>query len=106
MKNSILNRLFENDPPLCSLFWDREDEYREWIDTHPDGFVANCDKQGRVANYPMLHNVAHKLVSSTKINNYTTNDYFKVCAPDRESLEIWAKNHGLRLTQCTLKKCL
>jgi len=80
-----------------------EDEYRVWIDNNLNGFVVNCDKKGQMPQYPMLHNVAHKSVSSTKINNYTTNDYFKVCSSDKESLEIWAKNRGLKLTQC--KKC-
>jgi hypothetical protein len=70
MKNLLHDRLLENDSSLRSLFWDREDEYREWLDTNPDGFVANCDKRGQVAQYPMLHKTAHKAIPSTKINNY------------------------------------
>ena len=105
MKNHILDSLLKNDPPSCRLFWDSEDGYREWLGTNPNGFVVNCDKQGKVPQYPMLHNVTHKLISSPKINNYTTNNYFKVCAPDKESLESWAKNRGLKLTQCSIKKC-
>ena len=100
MINLMLNSLFENSPSSCELFWDNEDGYRKWLANNPNGFVVNCDKRVQNPQYPMLHNVSHKLVSSTKINNYTTNDYFKVCSPDKESLELWAKNRGVKLTQC------
>ena len=105
MTKPILDRLFETDPLSCELFWDRENEYREWLDTNPNGFVVNCDKKGPTDRwkYPMLHKVVDKNLSNRE--NYTTGAYFKVCAPDKESLEIWAKNRGLKLTQCSRKEC-
>lgn len=72
------------------LFKNREDEYLGWIEKNHNGYVLNIDEPQVFANYPMIHKASHKLLSSPKIGNFTTAQYFKVCSVDRDLLEKWA----------------
>lgn len=107
MHKLSLQHLTSADPHSCKLFWDKEQEYRKWVaDNQETGFIVACDKAGVMTQYPMIHRASHKLLSSEKIHNYTTGDYFKVCALDEESLVRWAQNRKLELKRCKAKGCL
>lgn len=82
-------------------FNDDETGYRAWLAAHPGGFVANMDKRRKRAEYPMVHRSSRKCVTSPNRENYTTGDYFKVCAEDIEALEKWSALDIRRpLTRC------
>ena len=86
----------------CAFFLNDEEGYLSWITQHPNGYVLNLDKRLNVKNYPMLHSVTDRQIRG-ELENYTTGDYFKICGPNEEVLEDWAKLSGLNLTRC--KKC-
>lgn len=92
----IAMRRFRND----------DEKYLAWVAGHPNGFIVNVDVAQTVANYPMVHSAAHKLLTSEKIGGFTTGDYEKVCSEDLAELEEWSKeNHGKRLTFCQSPAC-
>ena len=86
---------------------DDEKRYLDWVARHPDGFVANMDRKGNFPQYPMVHAATHGLISSSKIGNFTTGDYFKICSDSLEDLEAYARTHyGRKLTFCRARHCV
>jgi hypothetical protein len=87
------------------LFDRAEAAYLEWVDTHPDGYVANVDRKAVVPEYPMLHRATHAAVFSDRIGNFTTGDYMKYCSTDLDTLETWVSAVcGRPSTRC--KQCM
>lgn len=83
------------------LFKDRENEYLAWVQSHPDGFVANMDVAERFPTYPMIHRASHGMVSSLKIGNFTTGDYVKYCSVDLAALQRHLQAlYGRQATHC------
>ena len=76
-------------------------EYKEWLNANPDAYVLTYDAPQRRAAYPMLHHASHKLIRSDEIDNYTMNEYRKVCSTKRGDLERWAEENDPR----ELKPC-
>lgn len=87
-------------------FFDDEDGYQGWVNTHDkDGYVVNlCKDRKRFPDtYPMLHKASHKSLSSKKIGDFTTGEYFKICSTDREELERWSRSEfGRPLFRCKI----
>ena len=80
--------------------------YLAWTVAHPNGFIVNVDEPQTWPDYPMVHSVAHKSMTTAKRSNYTTGRYYKICSDDLSELEEWSKeNHGKRLTFCQSPKC-
>ena len=71
------------------LFEDDEEAYRQWVETHPSGFVVNSYRNP-TADYLVLHRATCKSISSEKISNYTTTGYIKTCSDDLRELRQWA----------------
>jgi hypothetical protein len=86
---------------MIERFDKREAEYVLWVQSHPDGYVANLDRAGSRVEYPMVHAASHKVVSSPLRTNYTDGDYIKVCSESLDDLEKWAlATARRRLTHC------
>lgn len=78
-----------------------EIDYLQWRLEHPDGFVVNIDKAHNVKNYPKVHRVSHKQLSAEKNKNFTTGDYYKLCASELKDLEQYCRDSFTRpLTHC------
>lgn len=79
--------------------------YLAWVHAHPRGYIANIDVAQRVPQYPMVHTTSHRLLSSSDVGNYTTNNYMKVCSADLDSLERWSEGKFKKaLTKCRVCK--
>jgi putative restriction endonuclease len=81
-------------------FLDQEDAYHEWLETHPQGHVANLHKHHAVAQYPMVHRAF--CASITHGERFTTGDYYKVCSDELAELQTWSlRVHAKPLTHCS-----
>ena len=78
-----------------------ESDYLNWRAQHPAGFVVNIDKRHNMKQYPMVHRVSDKQLSAEKNTNFTTGDYYKLCASDLKDLEQHCRDNYTRpLTYC------
>ena len=88
---------------MVKVFDNDEAGYLKWVQSHPNGFVANVDRAGRVSQYPMVHAATHGSMSSAKIGNFTTGDYVKFCSDELDALEEYSeKRFGRSLTRCAI----
>lgn len=73
-------------------FFDVDDQsYLDWVQSHPEGYIANVDRMVKVPDYPMIHRATHGLLSSAKIGNFTAGDYVKYCSTDLDALRAWVE---------------
>ena len=83
-------------------FQDNDEGYRAWIADNPNGYVLNTNREPK-PTYLILHHADCGYISSTRIFNYTTRTYIKVCSLDEKDLERWGKEHtGGDLQYCKL----
>jgi hypothetical protein len=56
------------------LVFDKDETgYLGWaITNQKNGYIVNTDHDHRSAVYPMVHRATHRLVTSAKIGNFTT----------------------------------
>ena len=70
-----------------------DDEFIEWIDENPKGFVLNIHRRQDPSNihesHPRIH-FANCSQLNKKPGSSTTGDYFKVCSNSIEELEQWS----------------
>ena len=70
-----------------------DDEFIEWIDENPKGFVLNIHRRQEPSNihesHPRIH-FANCSQLNKKPGSSTTGDYFKVCSNSIEELEQWS----------------
>lgn len=86
---------------MPEIFRDDEKGYLLWAARNPDGFIVNTDKAGTDPHYPMVHRATHRIMTSPKIQNYTTASYFKVCSNDMDELERWSERERRKsLSRC------
>ncbi len=86
------------------IFEDDEEEYLQWVETNPDGFVLNCERRPS-ARYLMLHRALCGTICTEKRINYTSTGYIKICALDKQELAAWATQEtGGRFRACQLCK--
>ena len=72
-------------------FNDDEAGYLRWIRNNPTGFVVNAGRlPGDIPDPYMLHRATCSFISSSKIKNYTTTSYMKICSLDKQELLRWA----------------
>jgi len=82
-------------------FIKNDEGYLDWVRNHQDGFIVSVDHDHVSPEYPMLHKASHKLLSSEKIENFTTGRFFKVCSDNVKELESWARSkRGRSLRPC------
>jgi hypothetical protein len=86
---------------MLEIFVNDEKGYLQWAAKNQHGFIVNADEPPTSLDYPMVHRVTHKAMTSPKRQNYTTGRYFKVCSNDMRELETWAKRErGRSLNPC------
>lgn len=82
-------------------FKNREAEYMAWVLANPAGYVVNARGYSSEISpqYPMVHHAACGHIS--RLKNYTTGSYYKVCSDSFEELERWSlTEYKKSLTQC------
>ena len=94
--------IFENMP--------NDDEFIEWIDENPNGFILNILRPKIPSNiskeHPKIHFANCSGLKKSLGSSSTTKKYFKVCSNSIEELEQWSLNtYNKELTPCrTCKK--
>lgn len=94
--------IFENMP--------NDDEFIEWIDENPNGFILNILRPKIPSNiskeHPKIHFANCSGLKKSLGSSSTTKKYFKVCSNSIEELEQWSLNtYQKGLTPCrTCKK--
>lgn len=68
-------------------FRDADAEYVRWRDTHPQGFVLNCERRPR-ASYLKLHRATCRWL---RWRGVLTGSYIKVCSDDPAEIVAWAR---------------
>ncbi len=74
---------------------DDDAKYENWLAEHPDGFMANLNREPR-AGYFRIHRATHRLPDRSNpgsVNPRTGNTYSKVTADTLSELRIWAENN-------------
>jgi hypothetical protein len=86
---------------MITKFVNDDEAYLSWVDGHPEGFVVNIDEPHIWKPYPMVHRASHRVITTSRRGNYTTKQYYKVCAADLRELEGWAREaFDKKLTRC------
>jgi len=77
------------------IFSDDDTGYREWLISHPDGYVVNARKAEGPA-YLVLHRARCVTISraSAPPGNWTHRGYKKVCATDLNALRAYVQAQG------------
>lgn len=94
--------IFENMP--------NDDEFIEWIDENPNGFILNILRPKIPSNiskeHPKIHFANCSGLKKSLGSSSTTKKYFKVCSNSIEELVQWSLNtYNKELTPCrTCKK--
>ena len=56
-----------------------DESYLDWSSTKPTGFVVNCHRQPS-PKYLILHKATCGTISTSKIGNWITTTYIKICS--------------------------
>ena len=79
-------------------FRDDEAGYLAWVTDNPTGYVLNVPRQGTSVAI-VLHSASCRSISGA-FTNYTTTDYYKICAHDQDPLIAWADVQPQTLQRC------
>ncbi|MBA2715214.1 MAG: hypothetical protein H0U55_16900 [Rubrobacteraceae bacterium] len=71
-----------------------EKGFKRWLEEHPDGYVLNCYKTGR------LHSARCKSYQSA--GPRMTYTRAKACSPSERQLFQYAAQHGIETARCEL----
>jgi len=78
------------------IIFDQDDQkYQNWMNLHPDGFVANARRRNNSTLF-FLHRSGcnHiRISSSHRAGAFTERDYIKVCSTYLDTLMDWAKKN-------------
>ncbi len=80
---------------MAVVVFARDDErFKRWLDEHPDGYVLNCYKTGRV------HSAHCKSYRSA--GPLMTHSRAKACSTSERQLFEYADQHHIDATRCEL----
>jgi hypothetical protein len=80
---------------MAVVVFDHDDPgFRRWLDEHPDGYVLNCYKTGK------LHSARCKSYRSA--GPHMTPTRAKACSASEQQLREYAKRHGIDTARCEL----
>ena len=80
---------------MAVVVFDHDDSgFRRWLDEHPDGYVLNCYKTGK------LHSALCKSYRSA--SPHMTHKRAKACSTSEQQLREYAKRHGIDTARCEL----
>src|ERR1017187_9916780 len=74
-------------PPGVELFWRDDVAYLFWRDSHPSGYVVNCDHEPK-ASYVKLHRTICPFMNLQNVRSWTY-PYMKVCSAETRLLDQW-----------------
>ena len=78
---------------MAVVVFDHDDPgFRRWLDKHPDGYVLNCYRTGR------LHSAGCKSYRSA--GPHMTQTRAKACSTSEQQLREYAKWHGIDTARC------
>jgi hypothetical protein len=84
-------------PSSAIEFSKSDNEYQDWLENHPEGFVLNMHRR-KLATYMRLHRATCPYISNytqmAKKGGFTEREYIKVCADDVSALRAWVKSNG------------
>jgi hypothetical protein len=81
---------------------ENDNEYFEWLDQNPEGFVLNVDRRRTSRQYPKLHRSSCKRINDRNRENYVGDEWMKFCSIKRSGLETWTSEQDRRELQfCT-----
>ncbi len=80
-------------------------EYHEWLVKNSGGFVINSDKALKSQSLPMIHRASCDHINDPGTPNYTTAQFLKLCALDKEEMEGWIRQIDNRELK-TCKSCV
>jgi len=72
------------------VFINEDEAYLHWIGLNLSGFVVNVRRRP-TPDYLKMHRARCGYISSDKRENWTTNQYIKVCSLDETELKEWAR---------------
>lgn len=76
-----------------ATFRDDDDGYRQWLLSHPEGFVLNVERSPS-ARYLKLHRPAcDHITRPIRNRQQLTRDYIKICASTRAAIGEWCLAH-------------
>jgi hypothetical protein len=70
-------------------FIKEDDEYLRWLDENPVGWVVNANRRP-VPSYLIVHRATCAHISTDERENWTTNQYIKICSHEYDELKDWA----------------
>jgi hypothetical protein len=73
-------------------FWADDAAYLDWLSSHPEGFVLNCEHQPK-ARYLKLHRSCCHWLHIPDVKSWTK-PYMKVCATNMSALDQWAASRA------------
>lgn len=79
-------------------FDQHEEDYTQWVQDNPTGFVLNAPRSGRTPL--VLHQADCHHIKPATGWNYASNTQIKVCASDRREVEAWAREQGGIIRDC------
>lgn len=87
-----VERTGETDDSDCTTFRGDDEGYMGWLAGHPTGYVVNAESNPR-PGYLKLHHASCRYISGRprSVGAWTERHYIKVCAPDIDALEHWAR---------------
>jgi hypothetical protein len=73
------------------VFEDDDASYERWLSQHPNGYVLNS-RRNPTSSYLKLHRATchHIRTLHSGYSRWTSGDYIKVCADDRDEIARWA----------------
>jgi len=81
---------------MIQEFIDRDADYLEWVDKHPEGFVLNM-RRSPSPEYLVLHRASCSTISGQRdVGAYTSRDYRKAVALEIAELSWLARKYGRR----------
>ncbi len=75
------------------FFREKDREFEHWLDEHPDGYVLNCYKTGK------LHTA---LCKSYRVHGEMTHTRPKACSTSKRPLFKYAAQNGIDTRRCEL----
>jgi hypothetical protein len=78
---------------MAVKFQDDDDGYLEWVSTHPNGFVLNCERHPK-PDYLFLHATScHSITRLQPAGRRWTKSYVKVCSDSVSDVEAWVREN-------------
>ncbi len=90
MHDENLSSFYQKVVYMMKKFVDDDGDYLKWVESNPQGFVINCNRQPN-SRYLILHRAdCHTIIGTPANGESWTSGYMKVCSLDSMELKNWA----------------